>query len=64
MKPTKPTYQKYTPPKKVYKSWLKASENKQFTPLPKEFLYEEETETNEELYEYPQYHEWSRLLPH
>ena len=48
MKATKPTYQKYTPPKKVYKSWLKASDNKQFTPLPKEFLYEEETKTNEE----------------
>ena len=28
MKPPKPTYQKYTPPKKVYKNW-------KFTPLPK-----------------------------
>ena len=42
MRAPKPTYQKYTPPKKVYKNWKKASENMQFTPLPKE-LWQDDT---------------------
>jgi len=39
----KPTYQKYTPPEKVYKSWKRRKHN----PIPSEFLFEIQSDPNQ-----------------